>query len=236
MSLLVFDGVTKRYADARRARTALDAISLAVEPGELVAVWGGRASGRTTLLRVGAGLEQPDAGTVRFGGVDLAAGAEAATAAGLAYAQPRLLGPQRQPLLDRLAVALVARGARKRDARDEALAALERAGVGDCAHVRVGELDATESVRVGIAQALLVQPRLIAIDEPTATVPLIERDGILALLRAIADSGVAVLMTAGEAIGLAGVDRALTISAGRLRTNVAAERATVVPLRPASSV
>ena len=99
MSLLVLDGVTKRYSDARRSTLALDEISIAVESGELVAVWGGRGSGRTTLLRIAAGLEQPDAGVVRFGGIDLSDGAQSATAAGLAYVQPRLLGPQRYAIL-----------------------------------------------------------------------------------------------------------------------------------------
>lgn len=235
MSLLVLDGVTKRYADPRRTTVALDAVCLTVEPGEVVAVWGGRGSGRTTLLRVAAGVERPDAGTVHLCGVDLVAGAEAATAAGLAYVQPRLLGPQRQALIDRLTVVLIARGWSQTAAREKALVALERAGARDVQDVRVGELDATEAVRVGIAQALLFEPKLIVVDEPTATVPLIERAGILALLRAIADHGVAVLMTAGEAIGLSGVDRALTISGGRLRTNVAADRAEVIRLRPASS-
>jgi ABC-type multidrug transport system ATPase subunit len=233
MSLLVIDGVSKRYADPRRTTVALDGISLSVSEGELVAAWGGRGSGRTTLLRIAAGLEQPDSGSVVFAGVDLAAGAEAATAAGLAYVQPRLLGPQRQVLLDRLTIALVARGDTKAVARERAQKALDRAGLRRCEMVCVGELDATESVRVGVAQALLFDPTMIVVDEPTATVPLIERDGVLALLRSIADSGVAVLMTAGEAIGLAGVDRALTISGGQLHTNVAADRANVIPLRSA---
>ncbi|MBB4664771.1 ATP-binding cassette domain-containing protein [Conexibacter arvalis] len=234
MSLLSLSGVSKRYADARRMAVALDGVSLAVEAGEVVAVWGGRGSGRTTLLRVAAGLEQPDAGRVVFDGLDLVAGAEAATARGLAYVQPRLVGPQRQLLIDRVSVALVARGRSKSAARQEAEAVLGRVGAADCAGVRVGELDAVEAMRVGIAQALLFEPKLLVVDEPTATVPLIERDGVLTLLRSIADAGVAVLMTAGEAIGLSGVDRALTISRGRVHANVTADRADVIPLRPAA--
>jgi ABC-type multidrug transport system ATPase subunit len=234
MTLLALDGVTKRYANARGTTVALDDVSLTVEHGELLAVWGARGSGRTTLLRVAAGLERPDSGTVRFDRIDLAAGAEVAIAAGLALVQPQLLGPERQALLDRLTVALVARGRSKRTAHERALVALERAGVSDCRDVRVGELDATESVRVGIAQALLFDPKLIVVDEPIAAIPLIERDGVLALLRSIADSGISVLMSAGEAIGLSGVDRALTISGGRIYSNVAAGRAAVLPLRPAS--
>jgi len=230
MSLLVLDRVSKRYPGRRRTAVALDAVSLTVVGGELVCVWGGRGSGRTTLLRVAAGLVRPDSGRVVFDGRELAAGAEAATGRGLAYAQPQLLGPRRQRLLDRLAVALVAGGSGRREARSRAGAALERVGAGDCRDAHLGELDATESVRAGIAQALLAEPRLLVVDEPTAAVPLIERDGVLALLRSVADEGVAVLMTAGEAIALAGVDRALTLSGGRLRSDVAPGRATVIPL------
>lgn len=230
MSLLVLDAVCKRYAGPRRTAVALDHVSLTVAAGELVSVWGGRGSGRTTLLRVAAGLVRPDSGRVSFAGRDLGPDRDAATGRGLAYVQSQLLGPPRQPLLDRLAVALVARGSARRDARAHAAEALERAGVGDCRDARLGELDATESVRVGIAQALLSEPLLLVVDEPTAAVPLTERDGVLALLRSVADDGVAVLMTAGEAIALAGVDRALTLSGGRLRSDVAPGRATVIPL------
>lgn len=63
--------------------------------------------------------------------------------------------------------------------------ALEQTSVGDCERVRVGELDAAETVRVGLAQALLFEPQLVVVDEPTATVPLTERDAVLALLRVI---------------------------------------------------
>lgn len=233
MSLLSLDRVCKRHTDARRHAVALDDVSLAVKRGELVTVWGGRGSGRTTLLRVAAGLEQPDSGQVRFDGLDLAAGAEAAILRGLAYVQPGMVGPQRQSLRDRLTITLIARGATMPVARRAASEVLERVGADDCASVPVGELDATETIRVGIAQALLLKPKLIVVDEPTASVPLVERDAVLALLRSIADDGVAVLMTAGEAIGLSGVDRGMTISAGKVRANVAPEQAAVIPLRSA---
>lgn len=232
MKVLKFDGVSKRFTGPRRESIALDDVSFAVEAGEVVAVWGGHGSGRTTLLRVAAGIDQPDRGTVVFAGIDLRTGAEAVTAHGLAYVQPRLVGPQGQMLIERLTVPLVVRGASRARAWSRVEAALAATGVADCAQVRVGDLDATETARVGLAQALLSEPKLILVDEPTATVPLTDRDGVLALLRKIADTGVSVLMTAGDAIGLSGVDRALTISGGRLRANVSAERATVTPLRP----
>lgn len=230
-SVLALDGVTKRYCDGRRTRTALHEVSLAVEAGELVAVWGARGSGRTTLLRVAAGMERPDAGSVRVAGADLAADLDVALGDGIGFVQPRLLGPQKQRLADRLAIVLAMRGWSRSEARSRVREALHRFGVAHCEDLQVGQLDETESVRVGMAHALLLEPRLLLVDEPTAAVPLIERDGVLALLRDVAASGVAVLMTAGDAIGLSGVDRAITISDGRLRSNVVAPTASVVALR-----
>jgi putative ABC transport system ATP-binding protein len=233
MSLLRLDAVSKRYTHGHRRRVALHDVSLSLEAGELVAVWGSAGSGRTTLLRVASGLERPDAGRVWFDGVEVgvAGRAEALLGDEIAYVQTRMVGPQRQPVLDRLTVALVARGTSPAGAADQVAAALERVAATECATLTLGELDAAEAVRVGIAQALVLAPRLIVVDEPTAGVALRDREGILALLRSIADAGAAILMTAGEAIALSGVDRALTISAGRLRADVAARSATVVPLR-----
>jgi len=234
MSLLSLERVSKRYEKSHRVVVALDDVSLAVEPGELVAVWGGIGSGRTTLLRVAAGLERPDDGVVLLDGERMDGHTGDGCPPQIAYVQPRLVGPPRQALRDRLAVPLLARGASQAKAQRRVIEALERTGAPTGVDVLVGELDAAESTRVGIAQALLLDPKLMLIDEPTATVPLIERDGVLAVIRATADRGVGVLMTAGEAIGLSGVDRAVTISAGRVCADVRAQRAVVVPLRSAS--
>ena len=68
MSLLALERVHKTYRRGSQIVTALEDVSLVVEPGEHVSVWGGRRSGRTTLLRVAAGLDAPDHGTVRFAG------------------------------------------------------------------------------------------------------------------------------------------------------------------------
>jgi len=86
-------------------------------------------------------------------------------------------------------------------------------------------------VRVAIARTLALEPAILVIDEPTRGVDLLERDGILALLRSLADEGITVLASTRDSTGLAGADRALVISEGELRGAPPAELATVLPLR-----
>ncbi len=230
MSLLALDGVTKRVRHARRERVVLRDVTLRVEPGELVAVWGVPRSGRTTLLRVAAGLERPDAGIVRFAGDDLALAHGDGLHAGIGFAQPDAAAAGGQATVDHVAMPLLARGVQPDHARARAALELERVGASACAELPVHELDATELMRVAIAQALVAVPRLLIVDDPTRHVDLLERDGILSLLRAVSATGIAVLMTTGEAMGVSGVDRALTIGDGELRTEIVPAMAQVVPL------
>lgn len=233
MSLLTLERVNKRYRRGRRDVTALDDVSLAIAPGELVAVWGVPRSGRTTLLRVAAGLEQPDHGSVRFRGELVAAGHADGLPDGIGYVEVGLASAGGESILDHVAMPLLARGTAPETARARATLQLERVGAAACAHLQPRELEPTERVRVAIAQALVSAPSLLLVDDPTRHVDLLEREAVLLLVRSIADGEVAVLMTTGEAMGVSGVDRALTISGGVLRAEASAAPANVVPLRGA---
>jgi len=231
MSLLRLERVSKRYRRGRREVVALDDVSLAIEPGELVAVWGMPRSGRTTLLRIAAGLEQPDGGAVRFGGEELTAGHDDGLAPGIGFVHVGLADAGGgEAIVDHVAMPLLARGVAPERARADALTQLERVGAAACARLRPRELDPTERVRVAVAQALVTGPRLLLVDDPTRHVDLLEREAVLLLVRSIADGSIAVLMTTGEAMGVSGVDRALTISGGVLRNEAAADSANVVAL------
>lgn len=235
MTLLEFDRVAKRYRDGELDRLILREVSLSVEPGELAVIWGLRGSGRSTLLRLAAGIESPDSGCVRFDGCDLNAHAEQLLGAGIGYCSKTLASHGSRPVLELVMLSLLARGVPPQRARASACQALDRVGAGECTTLRISALDTAETVRVAIARVLALTPRLLVIDDPIQGVDLLERDAVLGLLRSLADEGIAVLASAGESTALSGADRTFSLSEGELRGSPAGELATVLPLRRAAA-
>ncbi len=234
MTLLELEHVCKRGHTTLPDPAVLRDVCLQVDRGEVVAVWGTRRSGRSTLLRLAAGIEAPDSGVVRFSGHDLARGRGRTLGGELGYCFKPAAEAHSRLVLEELTYAQLARGTPQAAAHARAAAALARSGASDCAERRGAQLDTAEQTRVAIAKALVLEPRLLLIDEPTAGVDLLERDPILSLLRSLADEGLAILMTAGDATALAGADRALSLSEGTLRGALIPELAEVLPLRRAS--
>jgi ABC-type multidrug transport system ATPase subunit len=231
MTLLALEAVSKRYRDGLRERVVLEEVSLELEAGELAAVWGMRRSGRSTLLRVAAGIEAPDSGVVRFEGRDLAEDGESVLGAGIGYCHKTSRSAEAQTVLDEAMVGLLARGVSPASARSRARVALERTQSEKCAGLRLGELDGGEAVRVALARTLALRPRLLVIDEPVKGVDLSERDGILLLLRSLAGEGIGVLASVGESTGLSGAHRTFALGDGELRAGPTPELAPVVELR-----
>jgi ABC-type lipoprotein export system ATPase subunit len=231
MTLLELEGVGKHYNVGPRERAVLRDVSLELEAGEMAVVWGLRRSGRSTLLRVAAGIEAPDTGVVLFDGRDLADHGDDVLGGGIGYCQTTFRSTEGQSVLDEVVLGLLARGVSPSAARARARAALGRTGATSSEGLRLVELDGAEAVRVALSRTLALGPRLIVIDEPTKGVDLLERDEILLLLRSLADDGIAVLATTGESTGLSGADRALALGEGELRRAALPDLAPVLPLR-----
>jgi putative ABC transport system ATP-binding protein len=231
VSLLSLEGVSKRFRRGAREHVALRGVSLAIERGELVVVLGTRKSGRSTLLRVAAGLERPDEGIVYLDGVPLP---KAGNVVGreISYCHASFSPMEGERLIEHVAAALLAQRVPLARARRSAELVLERAEVAQCAGMHPDELSAAEHIRAAIARGLVVAPRMLVIDDPTAGVGLLQSDGVLRLLRSVADEGVAVLMSTDDATCISGVDQAFALDNGKLRAGVQAPRADVVPLRP----
>jgi putative ABC transport system ATP-binding protein len=229
MALLELEHVSKRFGRGAGERIALHDVTLQLEAGELVAVWGRRRSGRSTLLRVIAGIEAPDEGYVRIDGRTL----ERARAQ-VRFCRRSFRAAEGKTVLEQLSTGQLTRGASLEQARSQARHALARLGAQHAAPLRPAELDGAEATRVAIARALVREPKLLVIDEPTLGVELDVRDEILELLRDLANEGIAVLYSATDSSTLTGADRALKLAKGSLSGEMStAELAPVVPLHPA---
>jgi ABC-type lipoprotein export system ATPase subunit len=220
MTLLSLEGVAKTHWRGERELRVLDDVSLHVHPGEFVAIYGQRSAGKTTLLRVAVGFEPPDRGRVRVDGRDLA------TCSGrdLGLLHRRVIGwvERSGPRSDELTaldyVALPRLGGERRGrARAAAIATLERLGVEACAYDRWSALSDAERGLVALAHALVREPRILVLDDPTGGLDVADREHILELLRRLAhDHGVAILMAAPELPAALRAHRVLSLSGGRL--------------------
>lgn len=219
-ALLRLEEVGKSYARGDRRLSVLRDVTLDVQAGQLVGVCGSRGSGKSTLLRVAAGQVRPDTGRLLVGGVDAATLSRAERAA-----LPRRLAVavREAPLVASVTmrdyVSLAVLGLRRKQRRERAAEALERAGVGDVADRRWCELSDTERLACAIAHALARDPEVLIVDDPTVAISLLDRDRIARLLRSAAeDDGRGVLVASPDLGGLIGhLHEVRMLSRGRLR-------------------
>lgn len=232
MALLSLHGVAKRYTRGYREFVALDDVSLDVEAGDFVAIWGASRSGKTTLLRVAAGIETPDTGAVTYDGHDHGTRSRRHRAQlllndiGCVWQTGRIT--RGLSVLDHVALPRF-KGRSHACARSDAHEALDRVGVPQAATARWHELSDGERTRVALAHALIRRPKLLLADEPTANLNLIEREQVLAVLRSIAEeAGVAVVMTAPDAPDLLQSHRLVSLDHGRLIKPRSEQRGTLI--------
>lgn len=218
------------YSAGLRHETALSGVSLSVDTGEFVGVYGRRGSGRSTLLHVAAGIVVPTRGRIEVAGMcQDRGGASRAVLCQVPTASEGAVG-------DHLALSLLAANVSYRDARQQACALLGRTGAADCVGSDLHDLDREQLIRVALARALGAAPRVILFDEPTLGLNFTSRERILLLLRHVARStDVAVVVTAGEIASMAGVDRALHLASGRLHGEIGPRAAVVHRMRNAAT-
>jgi ABC-type polar amino acid transport system ATPase subunit len=176
----------------RGARTILSGVSLSVARGELVAIMGPSGSGKTTILRAIAGLERFQAGRIVVDGVTLAGGAdippptlrELRRKVGMVFQFHCLF--EHLTALDNVCLAPVhAHRVAPADAKARALGLLTAFGVEHRAAALPRQLSGGEAQRVAIARALAVDPPLLLMDEPTASLDPERRAELGALLRGL---------------------------------------------------
>jgi ABC-type ATPase involved in cell division len=235
MALLALDRVSKRYRRGLREVVALDEVSLELSAGEVVAVLGGARAGKTTLLRIAAGLEGADCGEVRFAGEPLSGMTRQARREVLRRRLGCVWAPDRSnrrlKVVDHVALPLIASGQRRRGALARAYESLHEVSAERCAEALLSELSRSEFVRVSLAQALIRGPELLLADESADTLDMRERSEVLQILHGAAARGVAVLLTTREASAVRGSTRCVSLSDGQLRSTRPRQAADVIELR-----
>jgi putative ABC transport system ATP-binding protein len=196
---------------------ALAGVSLAVEPGELVAVSGPSGSGKSTLLACLAGLDEPDGGVVRIAGEVMSRRPEEERAALRARSVGLLF--QSDNLFAHLTVDGNITAAQRLSGRGDAAgraALLDALGIGGLARAYPAELSGGESVRAGLAVALAADPAVLLADEPTGELDGATGEVVLGLLADRArDGGAVVVATHSDAV-VAVADRVLALRDGRV--------------------
>ena len=204
---IVLDGVVKRYG----ARTVLGGLTLSVAPGELTALLGPNGAGKTTAVEILEGYRPADGGTVRVLGHDPRKGGSALKARLGLMLQGGGLDPRATP---RDALRLYARffdGGRDPDAL------LELVGLGKVARTRARRLSGGERQRLALALALVGDPEVLILDEPTAGMDPEARRATRELIAGLRDEGRTVLLTThdlGDVERLA--DRVAILHGGRI--------------------
>jgi putative ABC transport system ATP-binding protein len=170
-SLVVLDvrSLTKSYPGVNGALTVLSDVSFSLPAGSTCAIVGPSGSGKTTLIGLCAGLDQPTSGEVHLNGVHLGALDEDGRArlrneqVGFVFQTFQLIPTL--TALENVMVPLELRG--RGQVRDEAIALLQRVGLGErLAHYPV-QLSGGEQQRVALARAFINQPKILFADEPT---------------------------------------------------------------------
>ena len=213
--------LTRTHGEGEGAVRSLDRVSIAVAPGEIVAVTGPSGSGKSTLLFLLAGLDRPDDGSVRITGVawDRLQGAERAAfrrrTCGFIVQGSGLL-PQ-ATAAENVEIPLLLDGVDEADRTRRVGAALERVGLGAHGPKLPDQLSGGEQQRVAIARALVTDPAVILADEPTGSLDsATAQQVVLLLVGAARERGTTVVLVTHDPAIAAHADRIVALHSGRV--------------------
>ena len=215
---LELHAVVKRYGTGAAEVRALSGVSLAVAPGELVAVMGPSGCGKSTLLHLAGGLEDPSAGAVFVDGQDVATMSAAERAAlrrrDVGYVFQRLNLVPSLTAVENVMLPLELDGVAARAARTVATEALERVGIVEQVDRYPDAFSGGQQQRIAIARAVVGDRRVVFADEPTGALDTLTSDQVVEVLAALARSGVAVVMVTHEPRFASWADRVLFLRDG----------------------
>ncbi len=218
-SVLLLEGVTRTFTQAGSNLDVLRGISLAVDPGEMVALVGPSGAGKSTLLHIAGLLEPASSGTVKIDGADTSSMSDNERTRlrlrrlGFVYQFHHLL-PEFSAIENVMLPQMIA-GAGKRTARLRAERLLQMVGLTERATHRPARLSGGEQQRVAIIRALANNPGLLLADEPTGNLdPKTAADVFDELQKIVRDAGLAAFIATHNLDLAKRMDRTLELRDG----------------------
>lgn len=213
-------GIDKRYYLGDNVVHALQDVDLDIGDGEFAALLGPSGSGKSTLMNIIGCLDQPDDGTYRLDGEDVAHLGERRLSwirsrrIGFVFQQFNLL--QKLSAFENVELPLIYQGKPYTERRERTCRALEQVGLADRMRHRPNELSGGQQQRVAIARALVTEPSLILSDEPTGNLDSKSGQEILSLLRDVHAAGNCVILITHDQQIAGYAERRIRIADGRI--------------------
>lgn len=232
--------VVREYRIGGHTVRALNRVTLRINGGEFTSIVGPSGAGKSTLLQLLGALDSPDSGSIQFNGTEIATMTDEQQSTfrrhqvGFVFQFFNLL-----PTLtawENVALPMLLDGRRLRQVRSDAVALLDRVGLGDRIDHRPAELSGGQMQRVAVARALMMDPPLILADEPTGNLDSSTGAAIMELLRDVSrtdGAGRAVVMVTHDLGAASQTDRVITVQDGAVKSDLAGRTRAVPPPSPA---
>ena len=220
--MMQLENISKTYRMGNVEVKALDDVSLAIEPGEFIAIMGASGSGKSTLLHILGFLDRPDQGSYIIQGknASLLTDNELANLrnqlAGFVFQQFHLL--RRMNAFDNVYLPCIYSGTADTVHKD-AMQALREVGIADRASHRPSELSGGQQQRVAIARALINDPLILFADEPTGNLDSKSGQDVMEVIKALHDQGKTIVMVTHESEIAKYADRVITMRDGKILTD-----------------
>lgn len=200
--MIELEAVSRQFGTQTQIH-ALREVSLAIEPGEWLAIVGPSGSGKSTLLNIVGLLDRPSSGKYRLDGVDMAELSEReragvrSTQIGFVFQSFHLLS--HRTVTDNVMMSDIYRGVGRADRRDRAVATLDKVKLGHRADYVPSRLSGGERQRAAIARAILGVPKILLCDEPTGNLDTATGAAILDLFGEMHREGMTIVMITHDA-------------------------------------